>query len=127
MGVKLANVSGAHVVLFTIYPTKTADGLRLGAHEVVVSRDETAMKKHLNSFDSILDTVSADHDVPAYLQRLKRDGRKAWTPGGVGGGSPRRVAVSIPGPAAKGGAARPFPASRRDASPRGAFYCRTQH
>ena len=74
MGVKLANAFGAEVVLFTTSPNKTADGLRLGAHEVVVSRDETAMKKHLNSFDFILDTVSAEHDIPAYLDLLKRDG-----------------------------------------------------
>jgi uncharacterized zinc-type alcohol dehydrogenase-like protein len=74
MGVKLAHAFDAQVVLFTTSPKKTADGLRLGAHEVVVSRDEAAMKKHLNSFDFILDTVSADHDVAAYLELLKRDG-----------------------------------------------------
>lgn len=74
MGVKFANALGAHVVLFTTSSNKTADGMRLGAHEVVVSRDESAMKKHLNSFDFILDTVSADHDVSALLQLLKRDG-----------------------------------------------------
>jgi alcohol dehydrogenase (NADP+) len=74
MGVKLANAFGAQVVLFTTSPNKTADGLRLGAHEVVVSRDEAAMKKHLNSFDFVLDIVSAGHNVSAFLQLLKRDG-----------------------------------------------------
>ena len=74
MGVKFANALGAHVVLFTTSPNKTADGLRLGAHEVVVSKNETEMKKHLNSFDFILDTVSAEHNVNAYIDLVKRDG-----------------------------------------------------
>ena len=74
MGVKFANAFGAHVVLFTTSPNKAADALRLGAHEVVLSKDETEMKKHLSSFDFILDAVSAQHDVNAYLELLKVDG-----------------------------------------------------
>ncbi|MGQ0722480.1 MAG: NAD(P)-dependent alcohol dehydrogenase [Candidatus Eiseniibacteriota bacterium] len=74
MGVKFARAFGAHVVLFTTSPSKTADGLRLGAHEVVVSRNEAEMQKHAVSFDFILDTVSAEHDLNAYLNLLKRDG-----------------------------------------------------
>jgi len=74
MGVKFANAFGAHVVLFTTSANKTADGLRLGAHEVVVSKNDEEMQKHANSFDFILDTVSAEHDLNAYLALLKRDG-----------------------------------------------------
>jgi alcohol dehydrogenase (NADP+) len=74
MALKFSNAFGAHVVLFTTSPNKTADALRLGAHEVVVSKNETEMRKHLGSFDFILDAVSADHDVTAYLNLLKRDG-----------------------------------------------------
>src|SRR2546423_6229195 len=74
MGVKLARALGAHVVLFTTSPGKVADGLRLGAHEVVVSKDADAMKKHQGSFNFILDAVSAQHDINAYLSLLKLDG-----------------------------------------------------
>jgi uncharacterized zinc-type alcohol dehydrogenase-like protein len=74
MAVKFANAFGAHVVLFTTSPGKTADARRLGAHEVVVSKNEEEMKKHVNSFDFIIDTVSAKHDLNAYLALLKRDG-----------------------------------------------------
>jgi uncharacterized zinc-type alcohol dehydrogenase-like protein len=74
MAVKFGNALGAHVVLFTTSPGKTADALRLGAHEVVVSKNEAEMTKHLSSFDFILDTVSAQHDLNAYLNLLKRDG-----------------------------------------------------
>ncbi len=74
MGVKFAHAFGAHVVLFTTSPGKTADALRLGADEVVVSRNPEEMKKHTTSFDFILDAVSADHDINAYLSLLKRDG-----------------------------------------------------
>jgi uncharacterized zinc-type alcohol dehydrogenase-like protein len=73
MAVKFANAFGARVVLFTTSPNKTADAVRLGAHEVVVSKDAAAMQKHLGSFDFILDTVSALHDLNAYLALLKRD------------------------------------------------------
>jgi alcohol dehydrogenase (NADP+) len=74
MGVKFAHAFGAHVVLFTTSPGKTADGLRLGADEVVVSRNEAEMLKHANSFDFILDTVSAPHDLNAYLNLLNLNG-----------------------------------------------------
>jgi uncharacterized zinc-type alcohol dehydrogenase-like protein len=74
MGVKFARALGAHVVLFTTSPGKVKDGARLGAHEVVISKNEEEMKKHLGSFDFILDTVSAPHDLNAYLDLLKRDG-----------------------------------------------------
>jgi uncharacterized zinc-type alcohol dehydrogenase-like protein len=74
MGVKFARAFGAHVVLFTTSPNKAADALRLGAHEVVVSTDEKQMAAHAGSFDFILDTVSALHDINAYFNLLKRDG-----------------------------------------------------
>ncbi|HXY77762.1 MAG TPA: NAD(P)-dependent alcohol dehydrogenase, partial [Candidatus Acidoferrales bacterium] len=74
MGVKFAHAFGAHVVLFTTSPNKTQDALRLGAHEVVISRNEAEMGKHLASFDFILDTVSAHHDLNAYIDLLRRDG-----------------------------------------------------
>jgi len=74
MAVKFARAFGAHVVLFTTSPGKVEDGLRLGAHEVVVSRDANAMQKHAGSLDFILDAVSAQHDVNAYLSLLALDG-----------------------------------------------------
>jgi uncharacterized zinc-type alcohol dehydrogenase-like protein len=74
MALKFANAFGAHVVLFTTSPNKTADALRLGAHEVVVSKNEAEMQKHAGTFDFILDAVSAEHDLNAYLNLLKRDG-----------------------------------------------------
>ena len=74
MGVKLAHAMGAHVVLFTTSPNKKEDAQRLGAHEVVVSKNQNEMDRHVNSFDFILDTVSAQHDLNAYLALLKRDG-----------------------------------------------------
>lgn len=74
MGVKLAKAMGAHVVVFTTSPNKIEDALRLGADEVVNSKEAEEMKKHLNSFDFILDTVSAQHDINAYLLLLGRDG-----------------------------------------------------
>jgi len=74
MGVKLAKAMGAHVVVFTTSLSKVEDALRLGADEVVHSKDEAAMKKHLNSCHFILDTVAAKHDINAYLVLLRRDG-----------------------------------------------------
>jgi uncharacterized zinc-type alcohol dehydrogenase-like protein len=74
MGVKLARALGAHVVVFTTSLNKVEDALRLGADEVVHSKDEDAMKNHLNSFHFILDTVAAKHDINAYLILLRRDG-----------------------------------------------------
>ena len=74
MGLKFAHAFGARVVLFTTSPNKSQDARRLGADEVVVSRNEAEMLKHAASFDFILDTVSAEHDINAYLNLLKRDG-----------------------------------------------------
>ncbi|MEG4580137.1 NAD(P)-dependent alcohol dehydrogenase [Microcoleus sp. MON1_C5] len=74
MGVKFARAFGAHVVVFTTSPDKTEDALRLGADEVVVSRNADEMQQHAGSFDFILDTVSAKHDINAYLNLLHRDG-----------------------------------------------------
>jgi uncharacterized zinc-type alcohol dehydrogenase-like protein len=74
MGVKLARAFGAHVVVFTTSPGKAADALRLGAHEVVQSKNAEEMKRHQSSFNFILDTVAAKHDINAYLTLLKRDG-----------------------------------------------------
>lgn len=74
MGVKLAKALGAHVVVFTTSPSKVEDALRLGADEVVNSKNADEMQKHLNSFHFILDTVSAQHDINAYLLLLRRDG-----------------------------------------------------
>lgn len=74
MGVKFAHAFGAHVVVFTTSPDKTEDALRLGANEVVVSRNADEMQKHAGSFDFILDTVSANHDINAYLNLLRLDG-----------------------------------------------------
>jgi len=74
MGVKFAHAFGAHVVLFTTSPNKVEDALRLGADEVVISKDANEMQKHARSFDFILDAVSADHDVNAYLNLLNVDG-----------------------------------------------------
>ena len=74
MGVKFARAFGAHVVVFTTSPNKKEDALRLGADEVVVSRNADEMQKHAGSFDFILDTVSANHDINAYLNLLRLDG-----------------------------------------------------
>jgi len=74
MGVKFAHAFGAHTVLFTTSAKKVNDGLRLGADEVVISKNEAEMQKHLGSFDFILDTVSAEHNVNAYLDLIKLDG-----------------------------------------------------
>ena len=74
MGVKFAHALGAHVVLFTTSPNKRDDALRLGADEVVISRDANQMAKHAASFDFILDCVSADHDINALLGLVRRDG-----------------------------------------------------
>jgi uncharacterized zinc-type alcohol dehydrogenase-like protein len=73
MGVKFANAFGANVTLFTTSPNKAEDAMRLGAHEVIISRNENEMAKNANSFDFILDTVSAEHDINAYINLLKRD------------------------------------------------------
>jgi uncharacterized zinc-type alcohol dehydrogenase-like protein len=74
MGLKFASAFGAHTVLFTTSPNKKEDALRLGAKEIIVTKNPSEMEKHLNSFDFILDCVSAQHDINAYLNLLKRDG-----------------------------------------------------
>jgi uncharacterized zinc-type alcohol dehydrogenase-like protein len=74
MAVKFAHAFGAHVVVFTTSPNKKDDALRLGADEVVISRNADEMKKHAYSFDFILDAVAADHDINAYISLLGRDG-----------------------------------------------------
>jgi uncharacterized zinc-type alcohol dehydrogenase-like protein len=74
MGVKFAHALGAHVVVFTTSPRKVDDAKRLGADEVVISKNAGELAKHAGSFDFILDAVSADHDINAYLQLLRRDG-----------------------------------------------------
>ncbi len=74
MGVKFAHALGAHTVVFTTSPGKKEDAFRLGADEVVISRNPGEMQKHTDSFDFILDAVSAEHDINAYLLLLRRDG-----------------------------------------------------
>ena len=74
MAVKFANAFGAHVILFTTSANKAEDAKRLGAHEIVISKDEDAMAAKTNSCDFIVDTVSAKHDMNAHLNLLKRDG-----------------------------------------------------
>ena len=89
MGTKFARAFGAHVVVFTTSPGKTEDAMRLGAHEVVVSRNADEMKKHAGSFDFILDTVSADHDINQYLNLLRLDGNLTLV-----GAPPKPLALS---------------------------------
>ena len=74
MGVKLAHAMGAHVVLFTTSPDKAVDAKRLGADEVVISKNADEMNKHANSFDFILNTVAAAHNLDPFTELLKRDG-----------------------------------------------------
>ena len=74
MGVKLAHAMGAHVAVFSTSPEKKEDALRLGADEVIMSRNPGEMEKHAGTFDFILDTVSAQHDINSYLALLARDG-----------------------------------------------------
>ena len=74
MGVKFARAFGAHVVVFTTSASKKQDALRLGAHEVVLSRNLDEMKQHAGSFDFILDAVAAEHDINLYINLLARDG-----------------------------------------------------
>ncbi len=74
MGLKFSHAFGAHTILFTTSPSKMADALRLGADEIVISKNAAEMEKHAGTFDFILDTISAEHDVNAYLNLLKVDG-----------------------------------------------------
>jgi uncharacterized zinc-type alcohol dehydrogenase-like protein len=74
MAVKFSHALGAHTVVFTTSPGKVEDAKRLGADEVVISKDANQMAKHMGSFDFILDAVAADHDINAFINMLKRDG-----------------------------------------------------
>lgn len=74
MGVKFAKAMGAHVVVFTTSESKREDAIRLGADEVVISRNPEDMQKHAGSFDFILDTIAADHDINALIGQLGVDG-----------------------------------------------------
>ena len=89
MGVKIAHALGAHVVVFTTSPNKKEDALRLGADEVVVSRNLDEMQQHAGSFDFILDTVSAEHDIDIYLNLLRLDGNMTLV-----GASPTKLSVA---------------------------------
>src|ERR1700733_6865280 len=89
MGVKFAHGFGPHVVVFTTSPNKKEDALRLGADEIVVSRNADEMQKHVESFDFILDTVSADHDINTYFNLLRRDGNLT-----IVGAPPKPLAVA---------------------------------
>jgi uncharacterized zinc-type alcohol dehydrogenase-like protein len=74
MGVKFARAFGAHVVVFTTSPNKKEDAIRLGAHEVIISTNPAEMKKQAGTFNFILDTIAANHDINAYINMLGRDG-----------------------------------------------------
>jgi len=74
MGVKFAHAFGAHVVVFTTSPGKKDDAIRLGADEVVLSRNADEMAKQAGTFDFILDAVAAPHDINAYINLLRPDG-----------------------------------------------------
>jgi uncharacterized zinc-type alcohol dehydrogenase-like protein len=74
MGLKFAHSFGAHVVQFTTSESKIEDAKKLGADEVVISKDANAMAKHAGSFDFILDCVSAEHNLNDYLNLLRLDG-----------------------------------------------------
>jgi len=89
MAVKFARAFGAQVVVFTTSPNKKEAALRLGAHEVVVSREGDEMRKHTGSFDFIVDAVSADHDINAYINLLHRDGNFT-----IVGAPPKPLAVT---------------------------------
>ena len=90
MAVKFAHAMGAHTVVFTTSPKKKDDALRLGADEVVLSRNADEMGKHAGSFDFILDAVSAEHDINAFINLLRRDGNLTMV------GAPEKpLAVSV--------------------------------
>jgi len=74
MGVKFAHAMGAHVVMITTSPEKAADAHKLGANEVLISKDQAAMEAAVNSFDFLLNTIPVGHDVDPYMNLLKRDG-----------------------------------------------------
>lgn len=74
MGLKFSHAFGAETVLFTTSPDKIEDAKRLGANEVIISKNENEMQKHANSFDFILNTIAAPHNLDAYTALLKREG-----------------------------------------------------
>jgi uncharacterized zinc-type alcohol dehydrogenase-like protein len=92
MGVKFAHALGAHTVVFTTSPSKVDDALRLGADEVVISKDANEMAKHAGSFDFILDAVAAEHDINAYINLLARDGNLTMV-----GAPPQPLPVAVMG------------------------------
>jgi uncharacterized zinc-type alcohol dehydrogenase-like protein len=92
MGVKFANAFGAEVVLLTTSPGKAADAKRVGAHDVIISKNADEMAKHAGSFDFILDTVPADHDVNQYINLLKLDGTMTLV-----GAPPNPASVAVGG------------------------------
>ena len=96
MGVKLANAMGADVILFTTSPGKTKDAIRLGAKDVIISKNADEMKKHAGSFDFILDCVAAKHDINAYLQMLKLDGSLVLVGAPAGTAGSRRLQPDLP-------------------------------
>ncbi len=89
MGVKLAHALRANVFVFTTSPNKKEDAIRLGADEIIISRNADEMKKHAGSFDFILDTIAADHDINAYIQLLRRDANLTLV-----GAPPKPLAIS---------------------------------
>jgi uncharacterized zinc-type alcohol dehydrogenase-like protein len=89
MAVKFAHAFGAHVVVFTTSPHKKDDALRLGADEVVISRNADEMNRHNGSFNFILDAVAAEHDINAYINLLARDGNLTLV-----GAPPKPLAVA---------------------------------
>ena len=74
MGIKFSHAFGAHTVMFTTSPGKVDDAKRLGADEVILTKEKGWHKPHAGSFDFILDCVSAEHNIAPYLMLLKRDG-----------------------------------------------------
>ena len=93
MGVKLAHSMGAHTVVFTTSTSKQEDARRLGADDVVISRDANQMKKHAGTFDFILNTVSAPHNINDYLQQLKLEGTMTLV--GVPDKAPQLEAINL--------------------------------
>jgi uncharacterized zinc-type alcohol dehydrogenase-like protein len=89
MGVKLAHALGAHVVVFTTSPNKKDDALRLGADEIIISKNQAEMQKHAGSFDFILNTIAADHDINTYIAMLRRDGNLTLV-----GASPKPLSIA---------------------------------
>ena len=73
MGIKFAHALGAHVVMITTSPNKAQDAKQLGADEVLISKDEDAMKQHASTFDFLLNTVPVRHNINPYLSLMKRD------------------------------------------------------